>query len=394
MHQQLARERSDRKTANQQLSERVCRQDYSPLSAPQRAAVLQRLNDKPIFILGSTAIYARNFLAAAKQRFDVRAVVDDQSRSSQIAGAPRISSTDFLNLANGSVAVCLAFSRNGKNHFECLANTAGAELLHYMEAGDCIPGYKHDHILQGLAGETAQQIERLLSTATRFEDAISIQTLLCILTARLTYQREWLESVNCGPETMYFGLGFMQLNREETVVDCGAFNGDTIEKIRDTTEDRFRSIIALEPDPQNFSILEQKYSRDDRIALHRLAASNCSSKRAFKAAQGSFSHFRGLGESTDSDSNIPTTTLDSLLEWPPTTIKIDIEGAELEALEGARETIRQHHPRITIAAYHRPLHLAEIIDAIDQITPDYRFYLRHHGDFFLETVLYAIPRGN
>lgn len=374
-----------------QLAERVCAQDFSPLSRERRAAVLSRLESKPIFLLGSTTVYAQKFLAAAKERFDIRGVIDDGCNCREIGGVPCLGSKDFLRLGNGSIAVCLAFSANGKNYFESLASTAGAELLHYMEVAESTPGFKQDHILQGLAGETASHIERLLSTATRFEDAMSIQTLACLLTARLTYRREWLESINIGPETMYFGLDFMSLDAGETVIDCGAFDGDTVEKIRDVTADEFQSIIAFEPDPENFSVLERKYSHDNRIRLHRLGISNRSTILRFAAAQGSFSHAQaGMGPDSH-DNSIAVIALDSFLQQSPSTVKIDIEGAELEALEGARETIRERRPKLTIAAYHRPLHLAEIMDAIDQIAPGYSFYLRHHGDFFLETVLYAVP---
>jgi hypothetical protein len=44
-----------------------------------------------------------------------------------------------------------------------------------------------------------------------------------------------------------------------------------------------------------------------------------------------------------------------------------------------------------IAAYHRPLHFTELPDLIDSTSEGYKFYLRHHGDFFLETVLYGVP---
>lgn len=387
----LPREWNHRVGQIRQLAERVRAQDFSPLSGERRAAVLSRLESKPVFLLGSTTIYAQNFLAAAKEKFDVRGVIDDGHNCREIGGVPCLSSSDFLRLGKGSIAVCLAFSANGKNYFESLASTAGAELLHYMEVADSTPGFKQDHILQGLAGETASHIEHLLSTAARFEDVMSVQTLACILTARLTYRREWLESINVGPETMYFGLDFMPLVAGETVVDCGAFDGDTVEKIRDATTDEFQSIIAFEPDPENFSALERKYSHDNRIRLHRLGISNRSTTLRFAAAQGSFSYAQ-VGMKPDSrDSSINVVALDSFLQQSPSTVKIDIEGSELEALEGARETIRERRPKLTIAAYHRPLHLAEIMDAIDQIVPGYSFYLRHHGDFFLETVLYAVP---
>ena len=50
-----------------------------------------------------------------------------------------------------------------------------------------------------------------------------------------------------------------------------------------------------------------------------------------------------------------------------------------------------HRPKLTLAVYHKPLDIADLTDRIDAIAPGYRFYARHHGGFFLETVLYAIP---
>jgi Methyltransferase FkbM domain len=83
--------------------------------------------------------------------------------------------------------------------------------------------------------------------------------------------------------------------------------------------------------------------------------------------------------------------LDDILDSPPTMIKIDIEGGEPAALSGARRTIAIYRPKLAIAVYHRPMHLLELPHLIASFAPGYQFYLRHHGGFFLETVLYGIP---
>ena len=46
--------------------------------------------------------------------------------------------------------------------------------------------------------------------------------------------------------------------------------------------------------------------------------------------------------------------LDSVLAGQPCTcLKMDVEGAEREAIRGAAQTIKQYRPKLNIAAYHR-----------------------------------------
>lgn len=73
-------------------------------------------------------------------------------------------------------------------------------------------------------------------------------------------------------------------------------------------------------------------------------------------------------------------------------IKMDVEGAERQALSGAREVIKRNNPVLAISAYHLWDDLAVLPLLIDEITADgYRIYLRHHGISAEELVIYAIP---
>jgi hypothetical protein len=51
----------------------------------------------------------------------------------------------------------------------------------------------------------------------------------------------------------------------------------------------------------------------------------------------------------------------------PTFIKLDVEGAEPEALIGGRQTITSHRPTLAVSAYHQPDHLWSLIHAIDAL---------------------------
>ena len=68
---------------------------------------------------------------------------------------------------------------------------------------------------------------------------------------------------------------------------------------------------------------------------------------------------------------------------------MDIEGAELEALRGAKETIRKDRPRMAICIYHKPEDLYEIPGYLLSLVPEYRFKVRQYTSMSWETVLYA-----
>ena len=71
-------------------------------------------------------------------------------------------------------------------------------------------------------------------------------------------------------------------------------------------------------------------------------------------------------------------------------IKMDIEGAELKALEGAKETILKWYPRLAICIYHKYEDIYEIGDYILSLNPNYKLYIRHYSTCMWETVLYAV----
>jgi len=69
---------------------------------------------------------------------------------------------------------------------------------------------------------------------------------------------------------------------------------------------------------------------------------------------------------------------------------MDVEGHELKVLEGAHETIQAFKPSLALSAYHRGDDLVELPKFLLQLNPNYRFYLRHCGPGWPETVLYSV----
>lgn len=74
-------------------------------------------------------------------------------------------------------------------------------------------------------------------------------------------------------------------------------------------------------------------------------------------------------------------------------IKMDIEGAEFPALQGARHTITSHRPKLAISIYHQISDFATIPRYLHELDLEYDFYVEHHTIYQNETVLFAIPRN-
>ena len=160
--------------------------------------------------------------------------------------------------------------------------------------------------------------------------------------------------------------------------------------------DRFGHILALEPDPANFAKLQSAVA-----ALPPLAAAKVECRRAALASERTILYLDATGTASSTASAVPSTgaiavtaeTLDALIDGSrPTLVKLDVEGFEINALEGARETIQRHGPVLAICVYHRQNHLWKIPLLVRQWRDDYAFFLRPHNEEGWDLVCYAVPR--
>ncbi len=72
-------------------------------------------------------------------------------------------------------------------------------------------------------------------------------------------------------------------------------------------------------------------------------------------------------------------------------IKMDIEGAELKALQGAEQTLKAFRPKLAIALYHRADDFVDIPSYLESLNLNYEFFLDHFTIHLEETVLFASP---
>lgn len=176
---------------------------------------------------------------------------------------------------------------------------------------------------------------------------------------------------------------------QEHFVDLGAYTGDTIRELLQHTGGAYAGITALEPDRRSFQKL-MRYAQESldgsRVQMLQAGAWCTDMVKGFNAAAGRQSKLSQEGTQTQMRS------VDSVLGGQPCTmLKLDVEGAEREAIAGATQTIQRHMPKLNIAAYHKSEDFFELPLLLHEMCPSYRFYLRHHPYIpAWDTNLYAI----
>jgi FkbM family methyltransferase len=181
----------------------------------------------------------------------------------------------------------------------------------------------------------------------------------------------------------------------DTVLDLGAYNGDTAIYFAGLTGNRGK-VYSFEPNPKLYENLCKTiadFKQEHVIIPVQSGVSSVSRNAKFSAGQSGV--LGKIDEKGDIDINL--TTVDAFVDDNKIEkidfIKMDIEGAEVDAIKGATQTIAKFRPKLAICIYHKAEHHWQVPQAILKICPDYRFYLRHHSIAESETVLYAMPHN-
>lgn len=255
------------------------------------------------------------------------------------------------------------------------------------------------HALQLLYDEVSREV---------FEKILQTRCLLDPLNSDYSLIQEIKSS---GVE--YFEDEIYSLGDNETFVDCGGYTGDTISNFLEKTNSSFNKIFVFEPDKVNYNSLAQQinfkyflkvqnntlkkihFTDNSKIVAYNYGVSDKNEQVSFYEGLGVASHYVNTYD-MDTTNAVYTVNenviLDSyLLNESVTLLKLDVEGYELKALEGAKNSIEKHRPKIIACVYHQDEHLWEIINYIHKLVPNYRYYLRHYNNNLWDTILYAVP---
>ena len=195
----------------------------------------------------------------------------------------------------------------------------------------------------------------------------------------------------------YFPDDLFAWSPDEWILDGGAYDGDTVRALSAIHQNRFGHLLAIEPDPANFAKLQETVA-----ALPADVQARIDGRQAALGAERRMLHLAATGTASsatqvaaaDGTIAVQAETIDALVgSQRPTFIKLDIEGFEIDALHGGRQTIVRHGPVLAVCVYHLQDHLWTIPLMLRAWRDDYAFFLRPHNEEGWDLVCYAIPRS-
>lgn len=366
--------------------------------APAEDPLIPDFEQRPVFILQPrSGVGPMQGPGIVRHADNVVAAVDDGSSSSTIHGAPRWSTRQFIEQAGRyphALAVDFSYSPAERGMSLKLCEQANIQrvdaalaIAHCGLASVYEPARTYRQ-------RTLLRLDEFLRLVDRLEDDLSVFTLYSNLLFRLTYDSSHLLATWAAPASEYFSAfadsSTFQLGQREHFCDGGAFQGPIVRKFLDASHHRYESITAFEPDNINFQKL-QGIADALPFSLHNFKAikkalSNEHTTLRFKETGTVSSHV-----SPDGGIAVPTTRLDDELE-KLTLLKLDIEGFEVKALEGASRLIHTQRPRMAICVYHYAHDLLDVVEQLDKLADGYHFRLRQHSPaYYYDLVLYASP---
>lgn len=211
--------------------------------------------------------------------------------------------------------------------------------------------------------------EKIDFVYNRLADEKSKEVYLDIINFKINGKVEYL--FNSFTEKSLIYRDILKLGQNETIVDLGAYDGDTIREFTGFTNNKYRHIYALEPDEKNFRKLSRNTENMENVTIYNMGAWNRQDTLIFDKKAGRNSKLSSQGVP------VKVSDVDTLINDDISMIKMDIEGSELKALEGCKNTIQKYIPKLYVCAYHRNEDLFSLPLKVFEMCDDYKMYFRH-----------------
>lgn len=248
--------------------------------------------------------------------------------------------------------------------------------------------YLFIHDIQNYKTYLLSNWDRITSLYDLLEDDKSKETLIAFLKGRTSGDFKYFAKVLVEPQ--YYQEDIIHLSDSETLVELGSYDGETLLQFLDIVNRRYNRIYCFEPSEENVLKLKEACRLENgHITVFECGAGDKEQTLLFREDPISGAS-KIVEDENDADYSIRVDSVDHLVDGPVSFIKMDIEGAELSALYGAKHIIQQYKPKLAVCVYHKKEDFLDIAEYLREIVPEYKLYLRHHTYCATDTVLYAV----
>ena len=213
---------------------------------------------------------------------------------------------------------------------------------------------------------------RLQNVYNNLADEHSRKVFANVLNYKLSGKSEYLWQ--CETERADDLSSIFTFGSNESYLDLGAYDGDTVREFLQLTGGSYKKITAVEADRRNYRKLCAKTEGLKNVQLVEAAVWNEDTELDFSDSGGRQSTLINAHKR-----KVRALKMDNLLQGEAVTyIKMDVEGAEKQALLGLEQHIKSDRPKMFIAAYHYDNDFFELPELLLQLCPEYKIYLRKH----------------
>ena len=321
-----------------------------------------------------------NKLGKSVQKYlEVDGIIDDFTRVQksrkktvlQIEEVPKDSI--ILTVATGSpLEVNIKLDELGYTHFNYLS------FIRYSKLDLVYPPFIMDFKDDFLKNtHKYQKIYNLLS------DKKSKEVFTKVINFKISFDLKFMKGFTNNFDEQYFDKELIPNIKDVIFIDGGGYVGDTLPNIIQNFPD-YKKIYCIEPNDLHIKIAKRDFEDQKNIEFI-----NCGlGKEKIEINQAQESQ----DICTHDYQAININTLDNLIKEKVDFIKLDIEGAEQDAIVGAKQTIIDNHPILAICIYHKAEDWYKVPELVLDIRNDYKVFIRHYMEGIYETVMYFIPK--
>jgi FkbM family methyltransferase len=353
------------------------------------SSYINEISDKPIYIYGAGCFGKEIYHALLTHNVQPKGFLDQNAKEKQgLYDIPVCFPEMIESKSDVRVLIAIVLNKTMRKALENKLRTYGYNDIidaqsiraHYVYA-------ENDSAEKDRYAYFSRILPQIKMVAGLWDDQESQETYTANLVAHM--KRSYKECVQTDGEIQYFVKDIPFQKGFSKFIDCGGYIGDTLQELCNFTE-YIDKVASFEPNQESFQYLSKKYHEELSEKIGEAVFFPCGI-----AGKTMMQHFHMLGGSSAIGGNGETTVqcvaLDDVLKnFAPTFIKMDIEGAEYEALLGAEKMIKKYKPDLAISIYHIIDDFYRIPNLIYSWNLGYKFYLRTHSSCCMETIMYAV----